>query len=87
MHEMQCVENVMSPGPRGPHTKSDDKWMDTSNKQVWCVCTKPKSNIKQNEKKNEIRWSRVKWMDKIKMEEGEEIEKVSDGQPASKRGK
>ena len=33
MHGMQCIENVMSPGPRGPHTKSDDKGMNTSNKQ------------------------------------------------------
>ena len=33
MHEMQCIENIMSPEPRGPHTKSDDKRMDTSNKQ------------------------------------------------------
>ena len=32
MHEMQCVENVMSPGPRGPHTKSDDKGMNISDK-------------------------------------------------------
>ena len=33
MHEMQCVENVMNPGPKGLHTKSDDKGMDISNKQ------------------------------------------------------
>ena len=33
MHEMQCIENIISLGPRGPHTKSDDKRMDTSNKQ------------------------------------------------------
>ena len=46
---MQCVENVMSPGPKGPHTKSDNKGMDPSNEQVWYVDTKPKSNIKQSE--------------------------------------
>ena len=33
MHEMQYVENVMSPGPWGLYTKSDDKWMVTSNNQ------------------------------------------------------
>ena len=60
MHEMQCVENVMSPGPRGPHTKSDDKWMVTSNEQVWCVNAEPKSNIKQDEKRkksDEVEWN------------------------------
>ena len=33
MHEMQCVENIMSCGLKNPHTKSDDKGIDTSNKQ------------------------------------------------------
>ena len=33
MPEMQCVENVISRGPKDPHMKSDDKGMDTSNKQ------------------------------------------------------
>lgn len=33
VHEMQYVENIMSPEPRGSHMKSDDKWMVTSNKQ------------------------------------------------------
>ena len=33
MHEMQCIENVMSLESRGPHTKSDDKGMNISNKQ------------------------------------------------------
>ena len=33
MHEMQCVEKIMSRGPKDPHTKSDDKGMDISNKQ------------------------------------------------------
>ena len=33
MHEMQCVENIMSRGPKDPHTKSDDKGLDTLNKQ------------------------------------------------------
>ena len=33
MHEMQCIENVMNPKPRGPHMKSDNKGIDTLNKQ------------------------------------------------------
>ena len=64
MHEMQCVENVMSPEPRGLNTKSDNKWMDTSNKQVLCVCTKPEPNIKPNEKK--MRTDEVGWNGGIK---------------------
>ena len=47
---MQCVENVMSPGPKGPLTKSDDKWIVTSNKQAWSADAKLMSNIKQDEK-------------------------------------
>ena len=54
MHEMQCVENVMSPGPRGPHTKSDDKWMVISNKQAWSADAELKSNIKKDEKKKKL---------------------------------
>ena len=33
MHEMQYVENIMSHIPKDPHTKSDDKGMNISNKQ------------------------------------------------------
>ena len=51
MHEMQCVENVMSPESRGPHTKSDDKGMNTSNKQEKSVDVELKSNIKKDEKR------------------------------------
>ena len=47
---MQCIENVMSPGPRGPYTKNGDKWMVTSNKQENHVEAEPMSNIEQNEK-------------------------------------
>ena len=47
---MQYVENIMSPGPRGSHMKSDDKWMVTSNKQAWSADAKLMSNIKQDEK-------------------------------------
>ena len=48
---MQCLENIMSHGPKNPHTKSDDKGMDTLNKQEESVDAEPKSNIKQDEKR------------------------------------
>ena len=33
MHEMQCIENIMSRRPKDPHMKSNDKGMNISNKQ------------------------------------------------------
>ena len=34
MHEMQCIENLMSHKPKDSHMKSDDKEMNISNKKV-----------------------------------------------------
>ena len=31
MHKMQCIENLMSPKPRGFHMNNDDKGMNISN--------------------------------------------------------
>ena len=54
MHEMQCVENVMSPGPKGLHTKSDvNEWSHRMNKYDVCVPIPSQTSSRMRKERNQ----------------------------------
>ena len=55
MHEMQCIENIMSHEPKDPHTKSDDKEMthQISKNKVWMLNPSQTSSMMKKIKKSD----------------------------------